>query len=503
MIKGARGTIDGKSNTLRVLLILHPLTFILCLILLLSGCGARRTPDLERIFAPTRERANKPPVIVVPGILGSQLVNRRTGEVVWPSAFRSSVDDLSLPVTPDLAANRDELIPTRIVETAKLARLAPEVYVYYNLLEALRRYGGYREGDWTNPPAEGDHDTFYVFPYDWRRDNVETARDLIRHIDELKRKLNRPDLRFNIIAHSMGGLAARYAAMYGDQDLPDEGAPLLPTWEGAQDINKIFMFGTPNEGAAEAFATLLDGYSVTEGLRPHFRLFNKLTREDILTCPAIYELLPHKHATMFLDENLAPLTVDLYDVATWKHYGWSAVNDQEYRARFARGEIKPPLAPSVERNTLAQLDAYFAAALQRARRFHEALDMSVPAELSPVPLFVFGGDCEETLSAPIIMRDARTERWITLTRPQKLRTASGREVSSGDVRRAMFEPGDGRVTRRSLLGESLTERRASSLFNTSLPIAYAVFACDLHSDLQSNKILQDNALTLLISEALK
>jgi alpha-beta hydrolase superfamily lysophospholipase len=35
---------------------------------------------------------------------------------------------------------------------------------------------------------------------------------LINRIDELKSKLKRPDLKFNIIAHSMGGLIARYAA---------------------------------------------------------------------------------------------------------------------------------------------------------------------------------------------------------------------------------------------------------------------------------------------------
>jgi hypothetical protein len=46
----------------------------------------------------------------------------------------------------------------------------------------------------------------------------------------------------------------------------------------------------------------------------------------------------------------------------------------------------------------------------------------------------------------------------------------------------------------------LGSRRESVLFNTPLPVAYAVFACDLHSELQSNKTLQNNALTLLVNE---
>src|SRR5215207_6461392 len=116
---------------------------------LLGACGARRTPDLGRIFAGVRERKGKRPVIVIPGILGSSIVNRKTGEVVWPSAFRSDVDGLSLPATPDLVNNRDELVAARIVEAAKLAgNFGPEVYVYHYLIRALEDYGGYREGDW-------------------------------------------------------------------------------------------------------------------------------------------------------------------------------------------------------------------------------------------------------------------------------------------------------------------------------------------------------------------
>ncbi|HZH29627.1 MAG TPA: hypothetical protein VEY11_02455 [Pyrinomonadaceae bacterium] len=473
--------------------------------MIIPGCGARRTPDLERIFAPARARKDKTPVIVIPGILGSQLMNRRTREIVWPSAFRSSTDGLSLPTMPDLAANRDELVAERIVSTAKLARLAPEIYVYYELLHALRRFGDYRDGDWDNPAPEGDRDTFYVFPYDWRRDNVESAQQLFRRIEDLKRKLGRPDLRFNIVAHSMGGLVSRYAAMYGDADLPEGDAAPQPTWAGARHIKKIFMFGTPNEGTMEAFATLLEGYSINEGLRRRIRLLNKLSREDAATIPSIYQLLPHPEAARFLDQNLAPVEIDFYDPAVWRKYGWSPINNEEFRERYRQGKVRDEEGVP-HRATLAELDAFFAAALTRARRFHAALDAHAPpggtTEPPPVALYAFGGDCEETLNAPVILRDERRGRWLTLTEPRELRDTAGRKIKRRDVVRAMYEPGDGRVTRRSLLGERLDAPRRSPLFNTPLPIAYAVFACDLHSELQNNKTLQDNALTLLISEVL-
>jgi pimeloyl-ACP methyl ester carboxylesterase len=465
-----------------------------------AGCGARRTPDLGRIFAGARERQGKRPVIVIPGILGSRMVNRRTGEVVWPSVFRSDVDGLSLPTTPDLAGNRDELVAGRIVEAARLAKVAPEVYVYHHLLRALEEFGGYREGDWADPPEGGDRDTFYVFAYDWRRDNVESARLLAERVEALRLKLGRPDLRFNVVAHSMGGLVARYAAMYGDKDLPPEGTAPRPDWAGAGFVNKIFMFGTPNAGSAEAFAVLLEGYSVTEGLRRRVRLLNKLSREDVMTAPSIYQLLPHAGAMRFLDRDLRPLSVDLYDPAVWRRYGWTAANDPEFRASYERGDARGQEAPTA-RGTLAELDAYFDAVLARARRFHEALDARVgEAAGAPVKLFAFGGDCEETLSAPVVLRDEKTGRWLTLTRPRSLRGSDGRRLSKTEVVRAMYAPGDGRVTRDSLMGVGLGYGRASVLYETPLPVAYAAFACDLHSELQNNRTLQDNALTLLVNE---
>jgi pimeloyl-ACP methyl ester carboxylesterase len=481
------------------------ITLVFALALAGAGCGARRTPDLARIFERAKSRRGKPPVVIIPGILGSRLRNPATGEIVWPSAIRSEVDGLSLPMTPDLEKNRDSLVADEIVKTAllipKFERLSPEVYVYRELIGALRDYAGYREGSWDSPRPEDFEDTFYVFPYDWRRDNVETAALLVRRLEELKRKLGRPHLRFNVVAHSMGGLVARYAARYGAGDLPPEGSEPRPTWAGAAHIAKIFMIGTPNEGTAEAMVTLLEGYSITEGLRRRVRLLNKLRREDAVSVPSIYQLLPHAPAARFLDENLQEMKVDLYDPAVWREYGWSPIFNPEFRRRYARGEAKDedgPLGPRPPE----ELDAYFAAVLARARRFHEALDAPSPVE-PPVTLFAFGGDCEETLSAPVIMRDAKTNGWRTVTQPRPFRNSAGREWKRREVERAMFEPGDGRVTRRSLMAETLADvRRGSRLFNTPLPVAYAVFACDLHSDLQKNKTIQDNALTILVNEVL-
>lgn len=445
--------------------------------------SARRTPNLEHIFASARTRTGKRPVIVIPGILGTELINSKTGQTIWPSAFRSSND--GLPINPNLELNRDDLVPGKILETVRLARILPEVYVYRDLLEALRRYAGYTEASWDDPGVHGDRDTFYVFAYDWRRDNVANARELVQRMQRLKQRLQRPDLKFNIIAHSMGGLIARYAAMYGDADLPPDDVAIRPTWLGAAHISKIVMIGTPNEGTSDAFATLVEGYSITEGLRRRVPLLNKLTAEDAARTPSVYQLMPHQQSAKFLDENLQPLDIDLYDVEVWKRYGWGALSSDEFRREY-KGNVD-------------DLDVYLANTLKRARRFHEALD-AVENPESPVVLLAIGGDCEETLSAPVILRDRKHNRWLTLIRPREYRTSAGVKMSKRQVTEAMYAPGDGRVTRTSLLGENLTKTRDRV---TGFTLSrYAVFGCDLHGQLPRNKTLQDNALTAIVGEVM-
>jgi pimeloyl-ACP methyl ester carboxylesterase len=464
------------------------LVFILIAISVVSSAciSARRTPNLEHIFATARARTGKRPVIVIPGILGTELINSKTGETVWPSAFRTSQE--GLPITPNLAANHDDLMPGKIIETVRLARVLPEVYVYRDLLLALRSYAGYRDGDWNNPSADGYEDTFYVFPYDWRQDNVSNARELIRRIAQLKTRLQRPDLKFNIVAHSMGGLIARYAAMYGDADLPAGNGPIQPTWSGAAHISKIVMIGVPNEGSTDAFATLIEGYSITEGLRRRIPLLNKLTAEDVVSTPSVFQLMPHNQAVSFLDENLQPVAIDLYDQEVWKRYGWSVIySSPDFRRHYAaRTGTDGGNGKSED-----ELDVYLAATLQRARRFHEALD-AVDAN-PPVMLLAIGGDCEETLKSPVILRDEKRNRWVTLTRPREYRTSTGVKISKQKATEAMYAPGDGRVTRTSLLGENIFKGLSR----------YAVFGCDLHGQLPRNKTLQDNALTAIVGEVIQ
>ena len=163
---------------------------------------AQGEPDLAKIYKNSKDRTGKLPVIIIPGILGSELVHKDTGEKVWFRFSKSDAEDLRLPVALNLSLSRDDLVPGDVLREVDL-KILPDIKIYQGLIETLTRYGGYEEATWKNPPKDL-HDKFLVFPYDWRRDNVETARYLLEEIEDLKRRTGNKSIKFNVLAHSMG-----------------------------------------------------------------------------------------------------------------------------------------------------------------------------------------------------------------------------------------------------------------------------------------------------------
>ena len=485
---------------------------ILLLCFLTNACTILNAgkPNLPRIYtAPEMPRpTGKNPVIVIPGVLGSRLVNGKTGEVAWPKFTDTDSQLLALPITSlNFTENRDDLMATEIVDRAKFFRLTPEIGFYDSLLTALEQYGGYRRGSIDNPARDGDRDTYYVFPYDWRRDNVESARLLMQKIVKLKQMLKRPDLRFDIIAHSMGGLVARYAAMYGDQDVLDASEP-KPDWAGAQHFARLMMFGTPNSGLMDALSTLLNGYSVLGTNWPQLRLLDALDKDAVFTTPSAYQLLPHASYARFYDEQLNPLPLDIYKATTWQKYGWSIAFDAGFKAeeqkRFekTRHKLKKKKTPEAEtqlsaleaarERMLAAREPFLQAALARAVKFHRALDVgSTPP--STLRFYLFGGDCEPTLEAAIAGNIKGQLKTIF-----RVSRALGKRELRQRATTLLFAPGDSRVTRRSLFGLHLNGQGLASILPRP---EQAIFHCEGHGDLPLNLTLQNNLLTVLMGNS--
>jgi pimeloyl-ACP methyl ester carboxylesterase len=441
---------------------------LLCFILV--AAASAQTPTAPIAAIPT----GKTPIIIIPGLTGSDLYNAKTGEEVWFKSRRAKDDDIRLPISANLSANRDNLVTRDIIRSVKFLKILPETEIYERLIHALETRGGYREAKWTTASRRDATDTFYVFPYDWRRDNVESARLLMRRIETLKRKLGRPNMKFNIIAHSMGGLVARYAAMYGNADLPT-GTP-APTWAGARHFDKIFLLGTPNEGSILSLDALLNGFSyIGGGLNLPF--IQDISRFDVFTIPSAYQLLPSSGTLMAYDENLKPVEVDAFDPETWEKYDWAIWKDDAFTEKFDATE---------QRNA----KAFFAAALARGRKFHAALNAGGDGKV-PVSFYLMGADCKETPTALLLLRDEKKGRWETKFKADGYTKSNGEKVKADDVKPLMFALGDSVVTKRSLAGESI--KNGSKLF----PVAAELYQCVGHTKLVTSPEVQDKLFAFL------
>lgn len=419
----------------------------------------------------------KMPVIIIPGLTGSELVNQKTGEIVWFKAPRSKDDDLRLPISANFSRNRDNLVAGDILRSIKPVGILPRIDVYGSLVDAFKESQGYHEEFWDTPTVKGDEKAIYVFPYDWRLDNVENARLLIRKIVDLKAKLKRPELKFNVIGHSMGGIIARYAAMYGDADLPAGNRRSVPTWAGAKHFNRVVLMGTPSEGSALSLSSMINGTAIG-GLNINLPFVQNISKFDVFTIPSSYQLLPAPGTFQVIDENFEPLNVDLYDPRVWTKYGWNTIDDKGFPAEFNVAE---------RRNATA----FFSGMLARAKHFHEALSAGVAN--GALKFELLGADCTPTLDTVLVYRDPKSNKWKTLFKPTGFTKNGGEKVTAEELKTVMLAPGDGVVTTRSL--ESDTQSKMAKVPSILNPEAKK-FICEEHNKLGANSDVQNYLIGL-------
>lgn len=449
--------------------------FAVCLFILLTAAASFG----QTTAVAAAPASGKQPIIIIPGLTGSNLVNSKTGEEVWFKAKRAKDDDIRLPISPNLSRNRDNLTVTDIIRKVEFFKVLPEIEVYERLIEALQTRGGYREAKWNTATRKDAQDTFYVYAYDWRLDNVENAQLLVRKIESLKRRLGKPNMKFNVVAHSMGGLIARYAAMYGRADLP--AGDVQPTWAGAKHFDKIFLLGTPNEGSIMSLDALLNGFSyIGGGLNLPF--IQDISRFDAFTIPSIYQLLPHDGALLAYDENLKPVQVDLFDPAVWEKYGWAIWQDENFTKKFSATEQE-------------NARPFFLAALARAKRFQAALDAGSTAKPS-VSFYLIGGDCKPTPAGMLLYRDEKKNRWETRFKADGFTRANGEKVKDTEIEPLVLSLGDSVVTKSSLTGQ--TRKNGSA---AGFPITAELFQCVGHNKLVTSPEVQDKLLGFLTNSA--
>lgn len=427
---------DGGTGTMWKIALIGSLSAWM----LVACVSAPRVPDLGGLYNPLtqEETPHRNPVILIPGLLGSKLVDAESAKVVW-GAFEAGYVDPNSPEGARLVGlaldgqGGNAVIPDGAIDrlVVRLAGLPVELTAYAQILAALG-VGGYRDEDLAGAAGVdwGDrHFTCFQFDYDWRRDMAETAQKLEQFIEEkrrtvqaeIERRFGIPDydVRFDLVTHSMGGLVARYYLRFGGRRLPADGSVPAVDWDGARYVQRVVMIAPPNAGSLDALRALVEGY------RPGV-LLPRYAPALLGTMPSLYQLLPRGRHHVLLDEREQPVK-NIFSPRLWASRQWGLADpSQEHLLSY----LMPGVSDSGARYRLALTQQ--ARLLQRGNQFADAMD--APVVRPPgLEYFLIAGDAEDTL-------------------------ATLRIDSAGRLQSAAYGPGDGVVLRSSALLDERSER---------------------------------------------
>lgn len=194
------------------------------------------------------------PVIIVPGILGSELYNGE--DLIWADFSKITFPSTGLD-TLLMNANGQSLQNIEVGDIVKKIEKANVILFNYSeaLIQQLTTLG-YSEN--TN---------LFIFPYDWREDLNEISLQLEGFINT-KIPLGQ---KADIIAHSMGGLVTKRYILEN----------------GKNKIDKLIFIGTPHLGAPKAGKALLFGDPLGISILSSVEI-KKIGRN----MPALNQLLP-------------------------------------------------------------------------------------------------------------------------------------------------------------------------------------------------------------------
>ena len=441
--------------------------------------------DIASIYrhAVRQDLTTRNPVIVIPGVMGSRLVAPLAARQVWGDFRKDPVK----PVTPEqsqaiglpmkMGVPLDQLHSAS--QTAgslaevkgKFAGIPIRKQMYGNVLGAMG-VPGYADaaiGRSADMPHYGDGGpaTAFEFDYDWRRSLDESAIRLHRFIRQTKRflKAQRSSdrrIRFDVVAHSMGGLLLRYYLQYGSQLLPYDELP-RPTWEGAQFIERAIIVGTPNAGSLFALGRLVAGL----GSNPIHPAYPPTL---LGTMPALYQLMPrtrHRPVRIAGEEGMP----DLFDLDLWIRMGWGLA--AQHREREI-AMLMPQATTAAEHRDIAL--EHLGKCLKAARAFHRALDYFPPGRPGHLRMHLIAGD--------------------TVLTPERAVAAPGRRK----IRYERKGPGDGTVLRTSALLDERVGAEWAPRVRSPIKWDSVMFVPGDHISITHHPVTTNNVLYLLLEQ---
>lgn len=219
---------------------------------------------------PLKLPQNNRPLVFIPGIMATELIDKRTGKKVWP------------PVGPDGIESSLKSLNEKIqnggyknLEPARSTSLNP----YTELLHHLDKKCGYSV----------DRRNLLIFTYNWMQSNKVTAvqltKAILKFLAVFNKEFGTSFDKVDVICHSMGGIVTRAAIKLNSAA-----------------INKTVYIATPHYGAPKAYFILnpaIDNFGLLSEIA--FDILKSDNEFDDLdeafqtlaaSCPAVFELLP-------------------------------------------------------------------------------------------------------------------------------------------------------------------------------------------------------------------
>ncbi|WP_254401551.1 triacylglycerol lipase [Streptomyces sp. AC555_RSS877] len=234
--------------------------------------------------APEKRGITQDAVIIVPGIMGSELRDAETGATLWGlSTVRWLMKAWTRPgglaalhmTDAELEGNTGRIQPVQLLRHSAWTPYLKGCEPYTDLIAAAHA-------------CVAHPDAVLEFPYDWRLPIASNGRLLAAaarrhltawlnhpaHAQARRARVDERPGRLVFVAHSMGGLVTQAAL-----------DPLHDS-ELAGDTRAVITLGTPFHGAVKAAAILNTGRKTPVPL-PHKQL-----RELCSTMPGLHDLLP-------------------------------------------------------------------------------------------------------------------------------------------------------------------------------------------------------------------
>ncbi len=221
-------------------------------------------PDIEQ-----PEYTGKTPVLIVPGVLGSNLIKGDSNLWVNPVKMVNDFSDQfmdPLQFTENLVPLDSSILLDNVIRK--------ESYLFFDFDYTFGLINIFSNQGYT------ENKDLFTFPYDWRYGVTGVYGDGTNNVGKLKQKIEAIKLqtgspKVDIIAHSNGGLLVKKYVMENPSN---------------HSINKAIFVGVPNLGAPKAVKVLLQGDNF--GVKG---LSDEEMKKIAKNMPGVYDLAPGKN----------------------------------------------------------------------------------------------------------------------------------------------------------------------------------------------------------------